>query len=839
MHKLYASFAAALALCFACCYLPKNNEKNKHDEDERLEIAAAFEFWNMARMYPDGKLYSKKLEQALTEWQSKPQDRGLSVTWDAIGPKNIGGRTLCLAIHPQDTNVLYMGAASGGLWKSTTQGKGVEAWQRVETGFPVLGVGAIAIDPSNPNTMYIGTGEVYNYENSAPNVVIRTTRGTYGIGILKTTDGGATWQKSWDVDYDDLTGVQAIHINPLRPQTVYATTTKGLLRSYNGGTTWTNILEKVMAVDFDMAPNDTSRIFVTFGSLNDEATSGIFRSTTGGNTFTQLTSGLPTSYGGKAMLDISASNPNIIYTSVGDAFIQKGLYRSEDGGETWATASTQDVCRFQGWYSHDVAIDPTDPDRFMWCGVDIYTSLNGGGNVQQVGYWYNWDFGFVPIGGPEGPTDYVHADMHHLYYHPTNPNTVFVVTDGGLFVSHDRGIKWEGRNGYYQSQQFFANFSNSTTNPNRAIGGMQDNATAIYFGDGVWKRVIGGDGGCTAISPLDDVILYGSSQNGNFYTSVDDFDNYSNIGGLPGSASAFIAPFELAPTNPEIAYSGKNSLCRRDFSGTNIWEELTSAGGVLVTIAVNPNDENDVYFSRAATNSEQPKVFKFDANTQTATEMTGLPNRTCLDIARHPSDANTVYAVFGGFGTEHLYRTTDGGTSWQPVPGLPDVPTNSVLVDPEEPKHIYIGNDLGVWFSPDLGATWEQYSASGPQAMLAIHLSISSDRQLRVATHGLGVWQAPLVFTSGTNDLAQHNHLLQLSPNPASDFVRLTWGGPALQDARCSLVDAQGRTVAQQSMSSVGAGNTPSIPVGHLPAGRYVVVVESGGVRASKVLMVK
>jgi hypothetical protein len=170
-HDTIATTFATLALacCLVGCHFSKNkNEHHEEEEDERLEIAAAFEFWNMARMYPDGKLHSDKLEQALNEWKGTAQDRGPAVAWEAIGPKNIGGRTLCLAIHPQDTNVLFMGSASGGLWKSTTQGKGVEAWERIETGFPVIGVGAIAIDPQNPNNMYIGTGEVYNTKTLLP-----------------------------------------------------------------------------------------------------------------------------------------------------------------------------------------------------------------------------------------------------------------------------------------------------------------------------------------------------------------------------------------------------------------------------------------------------------------------------------------------------------------------------------------------------------------------------------------------------------------------------------------------------------------------------------------------
>lgn len=834
MPKIYL-FGALIALFFAQC----TPQKPKFDkDDERLEIAAAFEFWNQSRMYPDGKLHTEKLMAALQEWRSKAVDRGGPFAeWEAIGPKNIGGRTISFAIHPQNPDILFMGAASGGLWKSTTQGKGALAWERIETGFPVIGVGAIAIDPVNPNNLYIGTGEVYNFENSAPNNVIRTTRGTYGIGILKSTDGGATWQKSWDANYNDLTGVQEIKINPLRPQTVYATTTEGLLRSYNGGASWTKILDRKMAVDLDLSLADTSVIFVTFGSLDDQPVSGVFRSLDGGNNFAQLTNGLPASYSGKTMLDISKSNPQILYASVADAFVQKGLYKSENGGNTWQVVNTTDVCTYQGWYSHDVAISPTDPNRFLWCGIDMFLSTNGGATAQRVTYWYNWDFGIVPVGGPEGPPDYVHADIHHIYYH--DDNLVYCVTDGGLFASLNGGGAWEGRNGSYQTQQFYANFSNSATDPNKGVGGMQDNATAVYLGDGAWKRVIGGDGGSTAINPFDDNIMYGSSQNGNFYLSNDAFDGFSNFPApLPGTNSAFIAPFELAPSNAEVVYSGKNILCKFDFTQGGEWQELSSAGGSIVTIAVNPNDENDVYFSRAPINNEQPKIFKINAITEEVVEMSGLPNRICMDIARHPTDANTVYAVMSGFGTEHLWRTTNGGTTWAAVPGIPDVPTNSVLVDPLIPQFIYVANDLGVWFSPDEGQTWEHLSADGPQAMLAMHLSITADRKLRVATHGLGVWQTAMK-TSGTEQVVINKDDVQIWPNPAVDAVQVQWKGAAAFKGRYSLHTTTGAVAMSNTPLQLMPGESQQIAVGQLADGVYWLILEQKGQKQVKKVVIQ
>ena len=141
--------------------------------------------------------------------------------WTAIGPKNFGGRTLCLAFNPQNAQTIYAGSAAGGLWKSYTGGTGANAWQPIPIGFPVIGIGAIAIDPNDSNTIYIGTGEVYNYQNTGTGFAIRTTRGTYGIGILKTTDGGITWTQTLPWQLSDLRGVQDIVINPQNTNTIF------------------------------------------------------------------------------------------------------------------------------------------------------------------------------------------------------------------------------------------------------------------------------------------------------------------------------------------------------------------------------------------------------------------------------------------------------------------------------------------------------------------------------------------------------------------------------------------------------------------------------------------
>jgi hypothetical protein len=205
--------------------------------------------------------------------------------------------------------------------------------------------------------------------------------------------------------------------------------------------------------------------------------------------------------------------------------------------------------------------------------------------------------------------------------------------------------------------------------------------------------------------------------------------------------------------------------------------------------------------------------------------MTGLPDRLCTDIARSPSDDNTVYATFSGFGTVHLYKTTNGGTTWTPLSGLPDVPTNSVLIDPLAESNIYVANDIGVWFSMDGGLSWEYLSEAAPQAMLAMHLSISADRKLRVATHGLGVWQTPMKFSVSTKNTDFASNMLKISPNPATDYIRINWNGGTDIAAQVSVFDLSGRSVLTNTNMLLSRNNAPVLTLGAMNKGIYLLVI--------------
>lgn len=842
MHKrlllLSLLLAATTALVF---YLKPVKEKRSPSQ-----AGAAFQQWSNARTYPDGKFHTGKYTEALQQMQlaASLRDERSNPVWEDLGPKNIGGRTLCLAVHPTDTNILWLGSASGGIWKSTTAGRGADAWQYVETGFPLLGVSAIAIDPAHPQTIYAGTGEVYNVESSSPNVAIRVTRGTYGIGILKSTDGGLSWSKSLDWGYGDLRGVQDLKINPLRPATVLAATTEGLLRSWDAGASWHVLHNKRMAVDIEIDPTDTTRIFVTHGSLDDADVSGIYRSVNGGASFSKLAGGLPESFSGKTMITLCPDQPNTLYASVANSFQQIGLYKTVNGGNSWALVNSEDVAKYQGWYSHDVAVHPSNPNELIWVGIDAWKSTDGGALVNQKSYWYNWAFGYVPAGGSEGPPDYVHADIHRAYYLPNDANKVYLVSDGGLFVSYDGGETWAGRNGGYQTQQFYANLGNSTTNPEWSIGGMQDNSTAIYFGDPSWIRVLGGDGESAAIHPQNDQIMYGSSQYLNLYKSDNGGEDWYGIGNEINEPAAFNGPFEITPSAPDILYAGARSLWRSDDGGAT-WSNQTGVlaeNSVVLTIATTPSSPDLVYCSTVPISlnvNADARVFKVNANTLDIQELSGLPNRFCMDIAVDPADENRVLAVFAGFNTPHVWESKNGGETWQSIDnGLPDVPTNSILIDPAT-GHLYIGNDLGVWHSADDGQSWDFYSADAPQALLAMHLSIAPGNKLRVASYGLGVWQTDLATASDTRETTLDFSLRKIWPNPADQQTTLDFTLSAAAAVSIKVLDVSGKTLWNSGLIRLPAGAySRKIPTDQLPSGTYGVVLESQKGSVGKMLVV-
>ncbi len=791
----------ALSLFMASCLLFYFGAKLDQEVGKPIEHASlsgagqALSQWYYERAYPFEQLSmaSFRLASAHHAILKKENARNLDDQWSAIGPPNVGGRTLCLAFHPQDTNVVFAGSASGGLWKSNTQGAGPAAWSYVPTGFPVLGVSSIAIDPIDPEVMFIGTGEVYNaLQLAEPGTISRLTRGTYGIGILKSEDGGESWESSLSFERDQLQGVQDIEINPLNPMEVYAATTDGLYKSTNQGQTFTQIHQLSIAVDVAVDPRQDSTLYVSYGNLNFNSNSqvvGIYKSTDAGASFRKLRNGLPAFWSGKAQLAIHPQHSNIIYASIQVLSIPLdnettplGLYRSNDRGESWSRQNNVNVSAFQGWYSHDVALNPLDTNELIYVGINAWHSSDAGRTITQVSQWRNWTFGSYPTEGADGPPDYVHADIHRAYFHPLMEERLFLATDGGVYAAAS-DLQFESYNGGLQTTQFYPSISHSLQDSSLLLGGAQDNATYFRKGDG-WSRVVGGDGMSTAIDPTDDQICYASAQ-GLFLTRSDNQgDSFAIISPTLQSNefSAFSAPYAIAPSQPNIVYAGGQRLYRSnnrgdrwDLRGTN----LVDGGKVISKISVHP-ENSDVLMIATASNpfssNQTPKVLRTENGGGTWTTISGLPDRVCKDIVFDPQQPSRIWACFSGFGTEHLFVSDNDGISWQPILSLPDVPTNAIAIDPLNSDHIYIGNDLGVYFSTSAGELWEVWSEGLPDAVLVADLDISPiDRTLRIASHGNGLFSRKLVEAElvSSRDLIKNLLQVSLAPNPVIDQLQI------------------------------------------------------------------
>lgn len=733
--------------------------------------------------------------------------------WQSIGPHNRGGRTLALAFNPQNPNTIYAGSASGGLWRSFTAGRGALAWERVPTGFPVLAVSSIAFAPNDSNTIYIGTGEVYNVQDARPGQVNRATRGFYGIGILKSTNGGASWQLSLDWGYEQQRGVWAVKINPLNRNTLWAATTVGTYKSTDAGATWRLVHSVLMAMDLVIHPTDTNTVLVSCGNFSS-AGHGLYRTTDGGVTWRPTTQGLPSTFAGKAMLALSPSNPNTIYASFGHGFNPgvnnfSWLARSTDAGASWQVLTTQDYSQWQGWYSHDVAIHPSNPNEVFAIGINVWKSTNGGLNLAQKSFSQPFN-GNVPPGGPEGSSQYVHVDLHDLLYHPTNHDMIYFACDGGVFRTLDGGETFEACNGGYQTTQFYNGFASSQNDSNLALGGLQDNNTVIYKGTVAWSvGHIGGDGGWAAIDPTNDDVLYGTGQFLVLAKSSTGGRSWVNIS-PPGNnrITIFEAPFVLGYENPNVIYAGRDLIYKSTNGGmqwTTTNDGIPLDGNPAVAMAISHQNSDIVYVATAPLVSSPPRVFRTrNGGGSWQFIAAQLPNRVPTDLAVDPNDARNVYITYSGFGTSHVFKSNNSGDAWQDIGvGLPDLPANAVIIDPLYPNHVYVGTDLGVYASTDGGSTWLDFNDGVNDALLVFDLSISnSNRKLRAVTHGNGVYERNLL-PGATSDVESPQApvtdftLEQNYPNPFNPETRIAFELPAASRVTLKVFDVNGRLVAK------------------------------------------
>jgi photosystem II stability/assembly factor-like uncharacterized protein len=800
--------------------LPMPEEEAEKDLKEEGHAWEAFEWWYGTRAYPfemipksayfDAYRYSRENLVPAGTRDAMPQ-------WRSIGPDNVGGRVLSVAVDPSNPSVLWAGSASGGLWKSTVAGEGAAAWTRVETGYPSLAVSAIVIDPNDTQVMYIGTGEMSRYQR--PQVGTPGARSSYGMGIIKSVDGGVTWQETgltWT--FDVARAVLALKMDPTNSNVLWAATSEGLYKTTDGGTTWINSHPSLMAMDVVIDPDLPNKVWVSHGQLNSTPDPGIYRTTDGGATWTQLGGGLPTANFGRTPLALhvaGSASPRILYAGVSDASSRQiiGLFKSTNEGASWTNVNSTNWTSSQAWYDNVVGVSPSNPNTVFCGGLDWYRSTNGGSSLPQISYWYLGYGGVVPPGGPEGPSNYVHADMHAITFDPANPQIVYVGTDGGVFKSTDGGVRWSGKNGGFATTQFYAGFANGNATQALALGGLQDNGTVKYTGSASWSKVFGGDGGWCAIDPSNENVLYEEYVYLNMYKSSDGGNNWTEIHGGVSNEANFIAPFVICESSPNILYAGTRAV-QKSTNGGGSWSypdgNSNWNGTPMAVIGVSFTSADTLLAGTGS--SATGAVFEIRRTTNGGATWTnvsaGLPQRYPTDITFERRNSRNVWLTFSGYGSPHVYKSTDVGLTWTDCSGnLPDIPVQSIAVDPLDPNWVYVGTDLGIYRSLDGGLSWLDFNQGMPIAMVLDVVIRPQDRILRAATFGNGVYEINLPLAAGVEEtVAATGFELGARPNPLRDATTIRFLLPRASEARLEIFDLSGRRVRNLANGMRNAG---------------------------------
>jgi uncharacterized protein (TIGR03437 family) len=683
-----------------------------------------------------------------------------AATWTSIGPRPTdlnstyvtAGRVNAIAVDPRDNNVVYMGAAEGGVWKTTDGGIN---WKPITDDQASLANGAIAIDPTNPDTVYVGTGE----ENFAIDSY-------YGAGILKSTDGGASWTNI--VGPFARTTIGALAISPSNNQILLASSRIGIYRSTDGAATWTQVLPATGAgigTSVLFHPTDGNIAYAALGNVNGSASNGVFRSTDGGQTWHQLTgsgsSALPTSNVGRIEIAIAPSTPTTLYVGIQKAPANTdgsllGIYKTTDSGNTWNNVNAPNICATVGqcWYDMTIRVHPKNPDIvFAFGSLTLARTLNGGSTWESLSHT-----------GPNRVQ--IHVDEHYLAF--TNDGTkLYIANDGGMYSTTnitDASVNWTELNDTLSITQFYPGLSIHPSNPNISMGGAQDNGTQRYGGSFSWNNVTGGDGGFTAIDAAIPSIAYAEYTGVSIQKTTNGFNSFvQSIYGISRNDSTqFISPFVIDPSNPQVLYFGTYRVWQT-VDGTGKWSAISpdlsasSAGrSTIKSVVPAPGDPNTVYTGFANGRVFMTANAMAGPNASWTDRSSGLPTRSVTQITVDPIDPATAYVTFSGFAsgtspTGHVFKTANGGQSWNDISvSLADIPVNALQVDPDIPDTLYIGTDAGVMVSTNGGAIWSTLGNGLPRVVVMDLVLHRKTRTLRAATHGRSMWDisVPLASTS-------------------------------------------------------------------------------------------
>lgn len=746
--------------------------------------------------------YSTSAER-LKSWERhvrmKEESPFRGLRWQALGPKKQGGRVETIDAVP-GTATIYVGFGAGNIWKTTNGGL---TWQPIFEHEPTFTIGDIAVSRSDPQTIWVGTGE---------NLMARSSFA--GLGVFKSTDAGKSWSPMGLAETHHI-GRMVVH--PENPDIVYVAALghnytfneeHGLFKTTDGGQSWERVLfvsEKAGVVDVVMDPSNPEILYAAswerdrkaWNNVTSGEGTGLYKTTDGGKTWKRQTHGFPAGpHIGRIGLDVSPSHPNIVYALVSNetpveeetkegkrpSKIGPEVYRSDDRGETWRKAAMKND-RFRVHSYGDIRVSPDDPETIYVLGVNLLYSEDGGETFDKLE-------GTIVHLYPH-PTRALHLDQHDLWIDPDSPDRLILGNDGGIYISNDRSKNWLHLNNI-PAGEFYA-VSVDTADPYSVYGGTQDNAALFGPGDRIleegiedlWHNVWidlwgGGDSYITLVDPTSPNIIYFEQQFGNFQRKNMKTGEIRRIRpkakeGEPELRCNWMSPFIVSPHNPLTLYFGANKVFKSLNKGDDwvcISPDLTTQPGLekqgnvpygtITTISGSPLKPGLLY---VGTDDGRAWVTRNDGTTWEEIDM-DLPDKWVSRVVASAHHLETVYLTLTGYREDdfqtYVYASKDFGKTWTSIAGnLPAEQVNVIREDQGYPNLLYLGTDQGgVYVSRDSGSSWQSLSADLPTAPVHDIAVQSRWREMVIATHGRSVFKLDIApvqeFTPEIADKEAH-----------------------------------------------------------------------------------
>lgn len=686
------------------------------------------------RVYPSGVFPKNALWNARLELKNAKKPKS-NASWTHLGPEHVPGdisdgspvgvgRLNCVGFHPTNQDIMYVGSPSGGLWKTTDGGI---SWITTTDELMSLGVSDIVINPSNTDILYIATGD-------------GDATDTYSIGILKSTDGGNTWQTtSFTYITSQNVSVRKLLMHPNNFEIIYAVSSEGIFRTENAGVDWV-LVKPGSFKDIEFMPANPSILY----AASDGGSPKIFKSLDNGFTFNPLSLGLPGSGVNRIELAVTPADPQVIYALMSKSSNSgmQGVYKSSNAGDNWVKVTSSSTINLlgwepdgsdqggQGWYDLSLAVSPTNAEMVFVGGVNIWRTSNSGTNWTLVGHWTG-----------AGGADYVHADIHMLKYSPWNK--LFGCTDGGIYNTTNNGEEWSDLSDGLKILQSYR-MSSSATDEDIIMVGNQDNGSYMRVNN-EWVSVLGGDGMECLVDHTNPKIVYGEFYFGNIFKSTNGGYNFSYVS--PADNGAWVTPYVMHPTDHNTLYAGYSVLYKTT-DGGNTWNTISeSFGGNLNAIAIAPSNDNYIY---AATYS-LIRCTK-DGGTTWQDVSTGLPSQAITYVTVSNTDPSKVWITLSGYSAgEKVYYSSDAGDTWTNISeGLPAIPANCIVYENNSNDALYVGTDLGVFYRNATMTEWQDFSVGLPNVVVTELEIFYPSHKIRAASFGRGVWESLLYFDETT-----------------------------------------------------------------------------------------